>query len=721
MRKNIVLKIVVCFLAGAVTLTLLLLAVAGFTAFNISKQQATQAFVNSVENKRDALNRTMINMSGSLQAFAASSEAGRSFVRFSAGWAQLKDQATGVLRETYITNNPNKPNKRHLMVEAEGAKHYYASNHAEYHTMIDRMMKSYGFADIAFVDPNGNFIYTYKKGKDFARASKNPELKGMASIAAYQKTIENSSAWFDEEKKLMREDFKGQVYSSDIIKQHDKTLGLALASPVSYSGRYIGVMIISIDKTLLSSVLNATTGLGDSEKTFIMKKDGLAFSFDEMGKLKRTIKLPEAIAAKIQKGQSITATTNITNVKTTIVGSKVSINGHEVSVLETIANDDLEASSINIVTQQSIYGLLCLVIILGLIFWQTNRLLAPLATQVKVARQLANGDMNIDIAETTRIDEIGQMTEALTVFRDNALEQKSSAEERKQNHIARDKRQASIDHMISEFRDEMAETFSVVHEITEMIGEKANTLNAGTGTASSEAENADASSTQASDNVGSVAAAASQMNNSVKQTTSELVSASQMIQQCNDKARSTNDNISGLALNAQKIGDVVGLISDIAEQTNLLALNATIEAARAGDAGRGFAVVASEVKSLASQTSTATEEISSQITEIQGLTDNAVVAINDITEMVSTIHGHADDILTKMHEQSTAINDISDHASSAADSTASAATFVTNIKQRVGENHTDSNEMSKASGELNEEAARLKSNVDSFLMKVSNV
>ena len=89
--------------------------------------------------------------------------------------------------------------------------------------------------------------------------------------------------------------------------------------------------------------------------------------------------------------------------------------------------------------------------------------------------------------------------------------------------------------------------------------------------------------------------------------------------------------------------------------------------------------------------------------------------------MVSTIHGQADEILTKMHEQSTAINDISDHASSAADSTASAAAFVTNIKQRVGENHTHSNEMSTASVQLNEKAAQLKSNVDSFLTKVSNV
>jgi methyl-accepting chemotaxis protein len=78
---------------------------------------------------------------------------------------------------------------------------------------------------------------------------------------------------------------------------------------------------------------------------------------------------------------------------------------------------------------------------------------------------------------------------------------------------------------------------------------------------------------------------------------------------------------------AQKIGDVVSLINDIASQTNLLAPNATIKAARAGEAGKGFAVVASEVKSLATQTGKATEEIDAPITSMQAATGEAVRAI----------------------------------------------------------------------------------------------
>lgn len=85
-----------------------------------------------------------------------------------------------------------------------------------------------------------------------------------------------------------------------------------------------------------------------------------------------------------------------------------------------------------------------------------------------------------------------------------------------------------------------------------------------------------------------------------------------------------DNQIMKLSEAAQRIGDVVKIITEIAEQTDLLALNATIGSARAGEAGRGFAVVALEVKSLASQTARATEEISSHINGMQEATQDSV-------------------------------------------------------------------------------------------------
>jgi methyl-accepting chemotaxis protein len=95
----------------------------------------------------------------------------------------------------------------------------------------------------------------------------------------------------------------------------------------------------------------------------------------------------------------------------------------------------------------------------------------------------------------------------------------------------------------------------------------------------------------------------------------QVAQSGQVTGQAVEDARRTDMIVQALARSAQKIGDVVGLITNIAGQTSLLALNATIEAARAGEAGKGFAVVASEVKNLASQTTRATEEIGAQIAQ----------------------------------------------------------------------------------------------------------
>ena len=187
------------------------------------------------------------------------------------------------------------------------------------------------------------------------------------------------------------------------------------------------------------------------------------------------------------------------------------------------------------------------------------------------------------------------------------------------------------------------------------------------------------STRDATDSVEAVAAASTQLSSSIHEISRRVSESAAITREAAEEAQITNTKIEGLAVSAQKIGEIVTLINDIASQTNLLALNATIEAARAGDAGKGFAVVANEVKTLANQTGKATEEISRQIAAIQTQTKDAVDAIRHIGATISHIDEMSTAIAGAVEQQGAATSEIARNVDAAAQGTKSVAHIIASV------------------------------------------
>jgi methyl-accepting chemotaxis protein len=330
--------------------------------------------------------------------------------------------------------------------------------------------------------------------------------------------------------------------------------------------------------------------------------------------------------------------------------------------------------------------------------------------------RLVSDDLTVDISEAQRGDEVGEMAKAVQVFKDNAvaMRQMQSEQSGLKERSEAEKKQ-TMRSMADSFETRIGGIVSAVSGAAAAMQSTARKMSDSTASTQTRTSAVAAGAEKSTANVQTVAAASEELTASIAEISRQVAQASRVAGQANEESERTNVSVAGLADSAQKIGEVVAFITQIASQTNLLALNATIEAARAGEAGRGFAVVASEVKTLATQTSKATDDIRSQIEAIQSETAEALAAIKRISTTIVEVNQISVTIAASMEQQGAATQEITRNVQEAAGSARHVSENINGVGEAVATTGQAASDLLVEADRLAQQAKTLQTEVGDFL------